>query len=641
MRGVSTVTATHTVTASYPGADLPSEEPPPTRVFLSYTKEDSEIAGLLADGLRARNIKFYRFEEQPGERWVDKIETELMKADVFFALMSPAFLESKWCRRERNLAVQREVDLESQFIRVIQVADVNPAEAGWLREYDWLDLSPPAEDKLSALWSDLGIERSTIPKQINAKHVFRNREDELGIMLNALSTTGGHDFWLVTSQPRLGKSWFLRRLRGKLNENAGGTARLVDVHEQKLDARFNPVMLVRALLDVDEQDLPNDADLSDQATLTTIAIAVANRRRRQCWLLDSAELLDERCVSTLKTALTGVYQLVKRSGIEQTRISAVVASRRTDWLGLGGIASPEARFRSMPLTAFGEDVLYQALADLGHKVGQEKLREYANRLLRLSEGLPAVLVTGLRWAKETAFLSWDHWDKHETFTRIAGSYIRDDLLSADSLRPRTGPDPAAATALLGRTFRILVTYRLFTQSHLRWHIEADTDFQQALVDIGWSLDDLWEEIRRTALLKRQTEPWLAVHPPIRRLLYRYYHPSEEEQRASHANARDVYEGWTYRDAGMEQGVVLVERLWHETVQLLMDDRHNITNSLPDIAAGLARKFKTPVYAPTEFSAYVTDRLSEDEEFQLVLRDHNGLFERMIEVVAATIAGGTS
>lgn len=85
-----------------------------TRVFLSYAEEDKKTAELLVSQFEGAGIEFlwWQDKKQRGKLFVIEIEDKISSADLFFILMSPDYLSSSWCRRERDLAIQRENDLD-------------------------------------------------------------------------------------------------------------------------------------------------------------------------------------------------------------------------------------------------------------------------------------------------------------------------------------------------------------------------------------------------------------------------------------------------------------------------------------------------------------------------------------------------
>lgn len=620
-----------------------------TRIFLSYAMEDETTAKRLVSWFESAGIELFWWQdkEQQGKRFIGEIENGIGGADLFVVLMSPNYLSSGWCRHESNLALQRENDLHNndrscQFIYVLKVVETSLAEAGFLRNYGWLDLTAPLNDKkLGNVSAALHLDRAPVPvagtvAQVQPqvpRLVFRNRDDELNSIVKALTTTGGQDLWLVISPPRMGKSWLLNQVERKLaGEDPNCAVRLLDLRERPADLRVDPTRLLRALLNVDGPAFP----------LSDIATEISRRGRPQLYLLDSADLLDTKCAAELRSALTKIYKLVQQTGTRTSRLSVLIGSRRhDDWKGLDRDPACGVRFRPLALTGFGVDVVHQALIELNRNLGAEKLWDYANRLHRLSEGLPALLVLGLHWAEKTEFLKLDESEGKGTFDAVARPYIQDDLLSAESLLPFGGHNLAEEQKLLERTLRILVAYRLFTQSHLRYHVGADRDFQSALRAAGWSLDDLWRAVRRTALLKRPLEePWEAIHEPIRRLLYRYYYDSDQVRCEAHATARQFYKSWPDGNAGKEQAVVLVECLWHEAARMVIEQPLDVPSLLPRVAEELAGDFgKSSIYEPAEFSDFVSQRLGNDEEFRMVFRKYDSLFDEIVERVEVTVSGG--
>lgn len=628
-----------------------------TRVFLSYAEEDKKTAELLVSQFEGAGIEFlwWQDKKQRGKLFVIEIEDKISSADLFFILMSPDYLSSSWCRRERDLAIQRENDLRCQFVYVLELVETKHAESGFLRSYDWLDLTTPLDDeKLNAVSTVLRLDRAPVPvagatAQVRLRAlrppVFRNRDDELNSIVNALTTTGGQDLWLVISPPRMGKSWFLDQLQRELTDKVRNCAvRLLDLRKNPADLRVNPTRLLGALLNVDGTAIP----LSDTAqrtiakkTIKAIATEISKRDRPQLYLLDSADLLDTKCAAELRSALTEIYQSVKQTGTRTSRLSVLIGSRRhDDWKGLGRDSTSGVRFDTLALTVFGVDVVHQALTELNRNFDTKQLRDYANRLHRLSEGLPALLIRGLHWAEETAFLELDESEGEGTFDAVARPYIHDDLLSVESLLPFGSHNLAEEKELLERTLRVLVAYRLFTKSHLHYHVEADPDFQSVLRAAGWSLDVLWRAVSRTALLEPLQEPWQVIHHPIRRLLYRYYYDSDQARCDAHATARQFYKSWPDGNAGKEQAVVLVECLWHEAARMVIEQPLDVPSLLPRVAEELAGDFgKSSIYEPAEFSDFVSQRLVNDEEFRMVFRKYDGLFDEIVERVEVTVSGG--
>ena len=82
------------------------------------------------------------------------IESAIGRADAFLAVMSPDFMRSKWCSRERDMALVREQLLQENdpdrvFVHVLNAGQIRPSDAGFLGPYNWVDFHDPAGRGLS------------------------------------------------------------------------------------------------------------------------------------------------------------------------------------------------------------------------------------------------------------------------------------------------------------------------------------------------------------------------------------------------------------------------------------------------------------------------------------------------------------
>jgi hypothetical protein len=423
-----------------------------------------------------------------------------------------------------------------------------------------------------------------------------------------------------------------------VNASPAWSVHRMDLRRESVELRRDPVRLVAALLQVGDawDDLEEDS-------LRSMAVEISRRDESVLFILDSAELLTPVCAASARYALTTVHRLVRRTGWGE-RIGLVIGTRRHDeWRGLGYDARSGQRFEALRLTEFGLDIMHQALLDLPLQFGAEERWGHAERLHHLSEGLPALLVKSVQWAQETAFLQMDRIDGPAAFDAVARDYIQDDLLSAASLLPMGGPRPAEALRVLRMMLRVLSTYRLYTQSHLKFHLDADPALAEALRDARWTRVDLWDALGQTTLGTQQAahEMWHEIEPSLRRLLHRYHHRTDTERVAAHVAAGRFYGGWTRdRAAGREQQVVLVESLWHEASRLAIEQPGAVARLLPGVAVEIAQTFgSSPMYEPAEFSDAVVRRLRDDDELEALLAGRDGLFDEIVKSVALTIGGG--
>jgi hypothetical protein len=248
-----------------------------------------------------------------------------------------------------------------------------------------------------------------------------------------------------------------------------------------------------------------------RATPQNIAREISRSRKSYLCLLDSAELLAEETVGALRADLGTVYRYVREARHNDVRLALVVATRREKgWLGV----TPDPRLSVLSLTEFKIDVVMQALSDLAMAMNRTlslpELRGNAERIQNLSEGLPALLVPCLEWMRREEWLEPSRLETEELFGELAYPYIRERLLSRDSLYPETDerppqPRPGQPEGPLGaleEAFRLLAPYRLFTQSHLRHRVMSDPGLAAALQGLDWSVENMWVAISGSALLLR-------------------------------------------------------------------------------------------------------------------------------------------
>ncbi|WP_372666410.1 toll/interleukin-1 receptor domain-containing protein [Amycolatopsis kentuckyensis] len=614
-----------------------------TRIFLSFTQADREIADRLTEAMTQRGAEVYNYGDHPGKQFVKDTQAELERADYFVALISPEAALSEWCKLERHTAYHRQIELKRQFVYVIQVRQTSRTGTGFLRSSAWLNLlEPQTSEKITKVLSALGFDKNGAPAPgtgLTPWTVFRNRENELSRLINAITTVGTPDLWLIVSPPKLGKTWFLQEvLRRRDTMEPQCRTQLVDLRSLPIGDRHDWVKLLCQLLDIPD---PPSATF-DHSACVTAAAALVKRDCAQLYLLDSADLLDEATTVKLRSALTAIYRLVKRRSGGGTRMSLIVASRRKEgWKGVGERGA--IPLEQLPLAEFTEEVVRLAVHELASGLNSDDLDRWADGLCRLSEGLPAVLAQGLRWAEGDAFLAIEDCEAATpaVFDQVARPYIKDDLLATESLLPFAGDEPKRRV-VLEAALKVAVRYRLLTQSHLRYHIENDVRFQQQLEAASWTQVDLWQAMGQTALQNRQVqEPWQVLHRPIRRLLYHYYYPDAESRHRSHTQAREFYAKWSVRGAGAEQGAILVESLWHETAKLIHASADTVRDELPRTAVKLVEEFRRPeILEPSEYRDYVTERLRADAEFEMLVMPFDGLFERVLNAIADTITGGS-
>jgi TIR domain len=619
--------------------------------FLSYAEEDSETAAEIAMWLRRHDIEIFDWRAQRGGRFMPQIEAAIQKSEGFFALLSPSFLGSDWCSREKEMALQREQALQIGnpqliFIHVLEILQTPNSNAGLLGGYDWVSFASAAGRTKSFAELASRIKPGIGPEPVTASNepravasitssspllpVFRNRDEELEKVLRGLAITGGPSFWLVIAPPQLGKTWFLERISAELTQSKSPSwvANYVDVRDLSISTRRDAGSLLARLFE-------RTAPIADErGTLRSIAQDISRSGKSCLCLLDHAELLDKATAAAVRSYLSQIFRYVQNADRVGVRFGLIVASRREDeWMGV----TPDPRMIPLPLTEFNVDVVQQALYELAQEMdraGFAESRRTAALVYRLTEGLPALLVHCLQWIQLQEWLEMERLESQELFDELTDSYIREELLTQESLLPEDQEESGGSLVALEQAYRVLTPFRLFTKSHLRHYLEHDPAFRTALDSQQWSMEDLWEAISDTALLLRPLdEPWKQIHAAIRRLLHRHYYKSDDQRAEAHSEARKFVEVWMDQQSGKEQVIGLIECLWHEATALRTRQPADMNQRLCASAGMLSRQIReSPAYTPEELRRYAAGRMRNDTELQEAVSNVTGLFTRLVEIV---------
>ncbi len=633
-----------------------SAQLPKAALFLSCAEEDAKAGGMIAEKLGSHFHVYYWQQTRRGGQFIRKIEESINSADIFLAVLSPSYLKSYWCNQERMLALQREAQLkeadpDATLIYVANVAKMRPTVAGFFGSYVWLDMTSAegVQDALADLRALGDVRQPATPEaeQVRFRPAdpdvqgepmvstsgdefdFRNRVEELNRVLHGLTNAAGPHFWHVVAPPQLGKTWFLEYIstHSSLAGPASWEVRKIDLRKAPYDARNDAAALLGLLF-----ERRPTTDPSEEMRL--IAQQIGASGSPHLCIVDSAELLTREVADALRSYLKEISDYTQVMGTNELRLAFIAASRRDDdWKGI----VPQ-RLSPLPLTEFTADVIQQALHDLALEMNRRTfqahwLREHAIRIHRVTEGLPALLVKCLQWTREEQWLRLERLEDSDRFDLLLVPYVNEELLTPASLLPdghsRT-PEPLQA---LVQTYRILVPYRLFTQSHLRYHHDLNAEFRAALDNATWDITDLWVAISATTLLKRPSnELWKEIHPAIRRLLYRYFYRSEEDRAAAHSQARQFMEMWSDKQVGKEQCVGLVECLWHEANALRLRNSP-MEQKLAESAKKLSSTLReSAAYSIDELRPFAAERMADDAEFEEVVGNGNGLLNRLVEIV---------
>ena len=460
-------------------------------------------------------------------------------------------------------------------------------------------------------------------------------------MRSALNNDDASHFWLFVAPPQLGKTWFLRAIGGDPRGLPSPClVHQVDVRELTADADDPMALLARMYrVSVPHPD-PRE-----------IATAISGTHRYNLCLLDSAELLGEETIHSLREGLEEIDRYLKEGKSREARLGLVAASRQDDaWRGVAPL-----RLSIRNLTEFEEDVVLEALLDLAVEMRTEhsrsELRPLARQVHQLSEGLPALLAGYLAWIRRAEWIGLDRLAEPACLDEIATPYIGVDLLSTSSLCGRRPDPPPELRAALIEALRVLVPYRFFTGSHLSYYAREGA-LRDALGSLGWSEVEFRAAVSRTdVLLLPQDEPWEAISPPIRRLLFRHWYGSPGRRARAHQLAREFLESYAQSLEGRERAEVTIECLWHEAEALSLSQDVRKAERLTALARRLSRDLTATAGAGSggvmvlsfrerELRDFVGRRMRDDQELVRAVGDR-GLFQSIRAIMMRPDGGSMS
>lgn len=165
-------------------------------IFLSYTRKKDQFLKVSAFRERfeieveMRSPGSHVFQDKQhlldGSHFPEVLAAELQCADVFLALVSPAWLKSEWCRREFSLFTDDATD-SSRLHRILPVLwvdtpDMNPRS---------LDLVARTMANISySDWRDLRYE--SWEDSTNQRQLGKLAESAIALLKPAVGATSGH-----------------------------------------------------------------------------------------------------------------------------------------------------------------------------------------------------------------------------------------------------------------------------------------------------------------------------------------------------------------------------------------------------------------------------------------------------------------
>lgn len=599
------------------------------KIFLSYTKANSEIAKIVASKLQNEGFNIFDWRDplKRGQRFIQRIQDEIREADKFLIILSPEYLASNYCGREADFAIQRENDRNEQFVYVALVASVNAHDAGFLGAYDYFDFEEASQDEelhnlISALKRAAKIRLSKKEKPDKYQPGFQNREEELDeLTSNLTKSSGGIHFWQVLAPPQIGKSWFLTRLTSDLS--AGSLAwkiRRINLRKnsKRLKLRSDIGALLSAFFKVNISTPVNDEDIRK------IVRKVGRSRKYWLLLLDDGELLSDETARELRQTLGQVDSYLRKR--KMVRLAFVAASRR--YFSYWARVLPEyPRSKTRSLSPFTINVVSETLIkmSLDDEIENETrwINDTAVILHKVTEGLPALLVRYLNWIQRKDYeFSPNALEGQILFKKITKPYIENTILSPDSLLPSEGNANRIKPQcdVLIEVLSGLCVYRRFITRYLDLWLQDNPDLQAKLEKLKWGPNDLHAALKNTYITEIiSNDLWTVFYPAVRRLLFQYFYTNPSNQSKNHKKSTDFYQNHWEEWDGTDRAIVVLEYLWHEIEFQRISKRQKLpTNIKLSTEQIFSNGIKSDLYSTHEISEMIKARMDADEEFQNTL-----------------------
>lgn len=136
------------------------------RIFISYSREDQQIADLIFRRLQkeGHHIFYDKLNIKDGDNWFTKINEGIKDFDAIVILISESSLNSKWALKEIESLMLN--DLSKRDTRIIPIITDGSRPPGYLANYVWLDMSNDIQYGLAKL-SD-SLKGGKISKQVKS-----------------------------------------------------------------------------------------------------------------------------------------------------------------------------------------------------------------------------------------------------------------------------------------------------------------------------------------------------------------------------------------------------------------------------------------------------------------------------------------
>jgi hypothetical protein len=195
-------------------------------VFISYSRQDDEFVGKLADSLQAVGVKTWTDVENiaPGANWQKEIEQGLLNASILIYVASKNSVTSKWMDFELTAFLHR----HGRIIPIV-IDDVGASRLPFpLRQFQWADFRGDYKLAFGKLIAGISFIQQPEPigrPEIKSKgYVFISYAKEDSLFVDELKQflgDRGYAYWNFREIERDYDTDFYLELEGVISEAAG------------------------------------------------------------------------------------------------------------------------------------------------------------------------------------------------------------------------------------------------------------------------------------------------------------------------------------------------------------------------------------------------------------------------------------
>ena len=594
------------------------------RVFISYAEEDEKTATWLSNQCKQAGLDVFYFGDPSlrGSSVFERIESEINRSDYFLALLSNKYLLSKWCDLEINLAVKlsqlhrKEKDANIILLRIEKGADADLRPP--LSLYRHIDLAQGnSEKKINDLIRSFskGI-TGLITKRIR----FIDREFELEQLLSGTRGARGSSLHLIIAPPGFGKTFLLHQIGYSLlkSSDTEWIQNYVDLKRENLESRHN----LRALLSKYFNIGGAQISLEKQAAAQIL-------RSRKHWLLqlDSAELLDDKAARDFREFVAEMQSLVSDTNIKSKSAPSFIFMTASRILvdSFKGI-SPAPRFNIMHLTPFTEQVIAEALQQIGEvrrsNMHPSELVDLSRKLYAYSQGIPSLVAQDIKIVSESTHTNLSDESFEKSWAESAHGFIN-HLLSDFAVSFHIIEFDDIKKLLLSLSAFRLIVPQLIEHILEKRNITAYSNIRS-----------ISNALTQSYFFAPLSDIYQNMHPPIRRLMFHYAYPLISDKIKAHHESFAFFNKWLPKISGTDRIRFFIECLWHiteiERLSFSPKAKENILSFLrnsPDIL--LTDQFMNN----KDTAQFITSILSDDIELLNSLeRIQIGFSEQLLGVL---------